>query len=85
MSKPWTLNFEKLEISTTLIAISRHPKAKPDYGYFMIFLRYIFKILHKKMSSHFKQKWRSDDDFTDSKSNQNLGKSPSRRHAQIKL
>ena len=33
----WTLNFEKLEICATLIAISRYLEAKFDYSYFMIF------------------------------------------------
>ena len=48
MSKLWTLNFEKLEIWATLIAISRYLEAKFDYGYFIFFLRYRSKILHKK-------------------------------------
>ena len=48
MSKPWTLNFEKLEICATLIAISGYLEAKFDYGYFIFFLAYGSKILHKK-------------------------------------
>ena len=47
-SKHWTLNFEKLEIGMTLIAISHYIEAKCDYGYFIIFLRCGSKILHKK-------------------------------------
>ena len=38
----------KLSIGTTLIAISRYLGAKFDYSYFIIFLRYGSKILHKK-------------------------------------
>ena len=38
----------KLKIGTTLIAISRYLEAKFDYGYFIIFLSYGSKILHKK-------------------------------------
>ena len=49
MSKPWTLNFEKLEICVTLIAIWHYIEAKFDYGYFIIFLHYGSKILHKKI------------------------------------
>ena len=48
ISKLWTLNFEKLEICVTLISISRYLEAKFDYGYFIIFLPYGSKILHKK-------------------------------------
>ena len=40
--------FEKLEICATLIAILCYLEAKFDYGYFIIFLRYGSKILHKK-------------------------------------
>merc|ERR1712163_66634 len=42
------LNFEKLEICRTLIAISHYIEAKFDYSYFIIFLPYISKILQKK-------------------------------------
>ena len=42
-------NFEKLEICVTLIAISCYLEAKFDYGYFIIFLPYGSKILHKKI------------------------------------
>ena len=37
-----------LEIRTALIAISRYLEAKFDYGYFIIFLQYGSRILHKK-------------------------------------
>merc|ERR1711895_272349 len=48
ISKLRTFNFEKLEIRGTLIAISHYIEAKFDYSYFIIFLRYSSKILHKK-------------------------------------
>ena len=37
-----------MEIRGTLIAISHYKEAKFDYSYFIIFLRYSSKILHKK-------------------------------------
>ena len=37
-----------MKIWVTLIAIYRYLEAKFDYGYFIIFLRYGSKILHKK-------------------------------------
>ena len=37
-----------MKIHVTLIAILRYLEAKFDYGYFIIFLRYGSKILHKK-------------------------------------
>ena len=43
-----TLNFKKLEIRATLIAISYYLKAKFDYGYFIFLLPYGSQILHKK-------------------------------------
>merc|ERR1712101_8921 len=48
ISKLLTLNFEKLEIRRTLIAILHYIEAKFDYRYFIIFLRCSSKILHKK-------------------------------------
>ena len=48
ISKLCTLNFEKLEICVTLIAISHYIEAKFDYGYFIIFLCCGSKILHKQ-------------------------------------
>ena len=48
ISKLWTLNFEKLKICVTLIAILYYLEAKLDYGYFIIFFCYGFIILHKK-------------------------------------
>ena len=48
ISKLWTLNYEKLEICVTLISISHYIEAKFVYGYFIIFLHYGSKILHKK-------------------------------------
>ena len=51
---PWWWKFElnnpgwKLKIRATLIAISCSLEAKFDYGYYIIFLRYGSKILHKK-------------------------------------
>ena len=49
ISKLWILNFEKLEICVTLIAILRYIEAKFDYGFFIIFLHYGSKILLKKI------------------------------------
>ena len=37
-----------MSICATLIAILRYLEAKFDYRYFIIFLRYGFKIMHKK-------------------------------------
>ena len=37
-----------MEICATLIAILHYLEAKFDYGYFLIFLPYGSKILHKK-------------------------------------
>ena len=37
-----------MSIRATLIAISRYLEAKFDHGYFIIFLHYGSKILHKK-------------------------------------
>ena len=51
---PWWWKFElnnprwKLSIRTTLIAISRYLEAKFNYGYFINFFYYGYKILHKK-------------------------------------
>ena len=38
----------KLKICATLIVILPYLEAKFDYGYFIIFLRYGSRILHKK-------------------------------------
>ena len=84
ISKLWTLNFKKLEICVTLIAILHYIEAKFDYGYFMIFFALWFLNFTKKISSPFKQKWRRDIDFPDSKWNQNSEKSPSRLHFWLK-
>ena len=45
------MNFKlwKLKIRATLIAILRYLEAKFDYGYFITFLSYGSKILHKKI------------------------------------
>ena len=51
LSKLWTLNFEKLEIGVTLIAISHYIEAKFDYGYLIIFCVVVLRFYTKNFKS----------------------------------